>query len=65
MLAGNLIINSRAVKYMQARVLCYKHTSSTQGISRKLVLRLPFKSNVFSEGTGNSAIILLQRVKTP
>ena len=35
MLAGNL--NSRAVKYMQARVSRYKHTSSTQGISRKLV----------------------------
>ena len=40
MLAGNL--NSRAVKYMQARVSHYKHTSSTQGISRKLVLRLLF-----------------------
>ena len=27
---------------MQAQVSRYKHTSSTQGISRKLVLRLPF-----------------------
>ena len=46
MLAGNL--NSRAVKYMQARLSRYKHSSSTQGISRKLVLRLPFKNPMFS-----------------
>ena len=47
MLAGNL--NSRAVKYMQELVSHYKHTLSTQGISRKLVLRLPFKNPTFSQ----------------
>ena len=71
------IINGKVSVFLENKVMSgqistliittarYKHTSSTQGISRKLVLRLPFKSNVFSEGTGNSAIILLPRVKTP
>ena len=48
---------------MQARVSRCMHI---HGISRKLASRLPFeKSNVFSEGTGNFAIIFLPHVKTP
>ena len=36
-----------------------------QGIKRKLASHLPFSKSVFSEGIGNSVIILLPHVKTP
>ena len=57
-------LDSQAVKYCTCK---HKyHVTRIQGISRKLASRFPFsKSNVFLEGTGNSAIILLPRVKTP
>ena len=60
MLAGNL--DSRAVKYMQARVSHYEHTGYYQEAYVTLTI---LKYNVFSEGTGNSAIILLPHVKMP
>ena len=47
MLAGNL--NSRVVKYMQEQVSRYKHTLSTQGISRSSCYAYHFKNPTFSQ----------------